>query len=257
MRRRPLDARIEQTVETPEWKRERSPSTPPTAPARSPTSICRNHVPRPLQVLHYLPAGDVASGFRSLPDSMDERMAPFVRGGRAAFGVVLEGYIERLPPAGFVRSRRRDGRVQGVVVRRVTDLRRGLDYLETRTDIDKARIGVIAPSAGSVLGLILAALEDRYRAYVFIGAGLPASYRAMTAAANPINFASHIRAPKLIVQGRYDEDTPLRTATEPLFKLMVEPKRLTIFDGGHVPSVEVEMSATSAWLEEHLGRVVR
>jgi pimeloyl-ACP methyl ester carboxylesterase len=162
-----------------------------------------------------------------------------------------------LRPTGFVAPAVGTVEYREIMVGRVTDLRRGLDYLETRTDIDKARIGVIAPSAGSVLGLILAALEDRYRAYVFIGAGLPASYRAITAAANPINFASHIRAPKLIVQGRYDEDTPLRTATEPLFKLMVEPKRLTIYDGGHVPSVEVEMSTASAWLEEHLGRVVR
>jgi esterase/lipase len=92
---------------------------------------------------------------------------------------------------------------------------------------------------------------------VYIGAGLPGSYRVINAAANPINFAPHIRAPKLIVQGRYDEDTPVRTATEPLFKLLSEPKRLTLYDGGHVPSVEVLMSATSGWLDEHLGRVVR
>ncbi len=92
---------------------------------------------------------------------------------------------------------------------------------------------------------------------MFVGAGLPGTYRAISAAANPINFASQIRAPKLIVQGRYDEDTPLRTATEPLFKLLSEPKRLTLYDGGHVPSVEVVMSATSGWLEEHLGRVAR
>jgi pimeloyl-ACP methyl ester carboxylesterase len=92
---------------------------------------------------------------------------------------------------------------------------------------------------------------------VFIGAGLPGSYRAITPAANPINFAAYIRAPKLIIQGRYDEDTPLRTATEPFFKLLSEPKRLTIYDGGHVPSLEVLMSNTSAWLDESLGRVVR
>ena len=67
----------------------------------------------------------------------------------------------------------------------------------------------------------------------------------------------HIRAPKLIVQGRYDEDTPTRTQSEPLFKLLPEPKRMTVYDGGHVPSMEVMMSASSAWLEAHLGPVVR
>lgn len=92
---------------------------------------------------------------------------------------------------------------------------------------------------------------------MFIVAGLPGSYRAISAAANPINFASRSRAPKLIIQGRYDEDTPLRIATEPFFKLLSEPKRLTLYDGGHVPSIEVVMSTTRPWLEEHLGRVAR
>ena len=173
------------------------------------------------------------------------------------FAVVLEGYIERLRPATFVRPPVASVEFADLTIARVTDLRRGLDYLETRGDIDTKRIGGYAPSAGSILGLILAALENRYRALVLIGAGIPASYRAIHATANPINFASHIRAPKLVVQGRYDEDTPLRTATEPFFRLLTEPKKLTLYEGGHVPSVEVMMSTTSGWLDEQLGRVVR
>ena len=253
----PLDARIEQTMETPEWKRERITFNGANGGRAIAYLYLPNHAPRPLQVMHYLPAGDVDGGFRSLPDSMDDRMAPFVRGGRAAFAVVLEGYIERLRPASFVRPAASSVEFAEIVVNRVTDLRRGLDYLGTRTDVDTSRMAGLAPSAGSTLGIILGALETRYRAFVFIGAGLPGSYRAISAAANPINFAAQIRAPKLILQGRYDEDTPLRTATEPFFKLLSEPKRLTLFDGGHVPSIEVVMSSTSAWLEEHLGRVVR
>jgi pimeloyl-ACP methyl ester carboxylesterase len=207
--------------------------------------------------MHYLPAGDVASGFRSLPDSMDDRMAPFVRGGRAAFAVVLEGYIERLRPPNFARPSVTTVEFAEQIVNAVTDLRRGLDYLETRHDIDRTRIAALAPSAGSTLGIILGAVETRYRALVFIGAGLPDAYRALNATANPINFAPHIRGPKLILQGQYDENIPLRTATEPFFKLLSEPKRLTLFDGGHVPSVEVVMSSTSAWLDEYLGPVAR
>jgi formylglycine-generating enzyme required for sulfatase activity len=254
--KRPLDARVEQTLETPEWRREKITFNGTNGRAIAYLYL-PNHAARPLQIMHYLPAGDVDGGFRSLPDSMDDRMAPFVRSGRAAFGVVLEGYIERLRPAGFVRPPIATVEFADLVVDRVTDLRRGLDYLATRTDVDMARIAGVAPSAGSVLGLILGALENRYRAFVFIGAGLPGSYRAISAAANPINFAASIRAPKLILQGRYDEDTPLRTATEPFFKLLSEPKRLALYDGGHVPSVEVLMSLTTGWLEERMGRVVR
>ena len=253
----PLDARIEQTIETPEWKRERITFVGANGARAIAYLYLPNHAQRPLQVMHYLPAGDVDGGFRSLPDSMDDRMAPFVRGGRAAFGVVLEGYIERLRPAGFVRPLSSTVEFAEIVAGRVTDLRRGLDYLETRKDLDMTRVAVLAPSAGSVLGLIVAALETRYHALVFIGAGIPATYRGISATANPINFASYIRAPKLILQGRYDEDTPLRTATEPFFKLLSEPKLLTLYDGGHVPSLEVVMSTTMPWLEEQLGRVGR
>jgi len=60
-----------------------------------------------------------------------------------------------------------------------------------------------------------------------------------------------------IVQGRYDEDTPTRTQSEPLFKLLHEPKRMTLYEGGHVPSLEVMMSASSAWIEAQLGPVAR
>ena len=252
-----LDAKVEQTIETPEWKREKITFNSGSGERAIAYLYLPNHVRRPLQVIHFLPAGDVAGGFRSLPEAMDDRMAPFVRAGRAAFGVVLQGYIERLRPAGFVPPPASSVEYTEMMVGRVTDLRRGLDYLETRPDIDMTRMAALAPSAGSVLGLVLGALEDRYRAFVFIGAGLPASFRGISPAANPINYSSYIRGPKLILQGRYDEDTPLRTATEPFFKLLSEPKRLSLYDGGHVPSIEVMMGATSAWLDDQLGRVVR
>ena len=253
----PLEARLEQTIETPEWKRARITFNGANGARAIAYLYLPHHAPRPLQVIHYLPAGDVASGFRSLSESMDDRMAPYVRAGRATFGVVLEGYIERLRPEGFVAPAVTTVEFTELIVSRVTDLRRGLDYLETRTDIDMTRVAAYAPSAGSLLGMVLGALETRYRAFVFVGAGIPASYRQITAAANPITFTPHIRAPKLVVQGRYDEDTPVRTANEPFFRLLSEPKQMIFYDGGHVPSVEVAMSTTSGWLDQQLGRVVR
>jgi formylglycine-generating enzyme required for sulfatase activity/tRNA A-37 threonylcarbamoyl transferase component Bud32 len=253
----PLDARIEQTITTPEWTREKISFNGANGARALAYLYLPLHAPRPLQVIQYLPAGDVDGGFRSVPDSMDDRMAPFVRAGRAAFCVVLEGYIERLRPANFVRPDLSTVEFAEIIIGRVTDLRRGIDYLETRPDVDKTRLAVYAPSAGSVHGLILGAVETRYRAFVFSGAGLPGSIRVIHATGNPSNFAPHILVPKLIVQGRYDEDTPLRTAVEPLFKLLSEPKKLALYDGGHVPSVEVSMSLTRDWLDEHMGRVGR
>jgi hypothetical protein len=253
----PLDARIEETIDTPEWKREKISFNGANGSRALAYLYLPHHVPRPLQVIQYLPAGDVNGGFRSLPESIDDRMVPFVKAGRAVFGVVLEGYIERLRPAGFVMPAASSAEFAEIMVRRVTDLRRGLDYLDTRPDIDGGRIAAFAPSAGAVLGIAAVALETRYRAVVFLGAGIPATYRVIHATANPINFSPFIRPPKLVVQGRYDEDSPPRTAMQPFYKLLSEPKQLFMYDGGHVPSIEVTMAATRDWLDQHLGRVAR
>jgi pimeloyl-ACP methyl ester carboxylesterase len=90
-----------------------------------------------------------------------------------------------------------------------------------------------------------------------VGSGLPKEYESWIPEANPINFAAHIRAPKILVQGRYDEDTPLKTAAEPLFRLMPEPKRLVLFEGRHMPPVELTIRTIGPWLDEMLGRVRR
>ena len=85
----------------------------------------------------------------------------------------------------------------------------------------------------------LAAIEPRYRAVVLVGAG-PAERVDESLGAR--TQSRQLRAPtsarrRSIVQGRYDEDTPLKTAAEPLFRLLPEPKRLVVYEGGHVPSV--------------------
>ena len=214
------------------------------------------HAPRPLQVLHYVPAADVDGGIRSLDASIDDRMGAFVRGGRAVFGVVLEGYVGRPRPAGPPTDRS-TVEYQDEVVDRITELRLGLDYLGTRADLDLSRLVFFGPSAGAQIGLIMAAIEPRYRAVVMVGAGLPNIYDSYVATANPVKFTPHIRAPKLIIQGRYDEDTPLRSASEPMFALMREPKRLVLYDGGHVPASSLLMTVASEWLDEQLGRVTR
>jgi eukaryotic-like serine/threonine-protein kinase len=251
----PLDARVEATEDAPSWTRERITFAGADGERAIAYLYLPRHVAKPLQVIYFVPAGDVNGGYRSLPDSIEDRLAPFIKAGRAAFGVVLKGYIERLRPAGDVPPDHTTVEYFERIRNRVTDLRRGLDYLESRPDVDASRVAFFGPSAGAQIGLITAAVETRYRAVVLIGAGLPKIYQQRIPDANPVIFAAHIRAPKILMQGRYDEDTPLKTAAEPLFKLLPEPKRLVVYEGGHVPSVELTMSTISPWLDETLGRV--
>jgi serine/threonine protein kinase/formylglycine-generating enzyme required for sulfatase activity/predicted esterase len=250
----PLDAKVESVQETPDWRLERITFNGFSGERAIAYLYLPRHYSQPLQVLHMAPAGDVDQGFRSLPAAMEAILAPVIKSGRAAFGVVLKGYIERLQP-GYVMPNRTSAEYLDRIVGRVTDLRRGLDYLATRKEVDMDKLAFFGPSAGAQIGLVLAAVEPRYKAVVMMGAGLSPVPRVPEAM--PSNFAPFIRAPKLIIQGRYDEDTPLKSRTEPLMKVLAEPKELLVFDAGHVAPPEVLLPALNKFLNQYIGSVRR
>ena len=253
----PLDPQIVETQETAEWRREKITFNG----AGGERAIAYLYLPknfaRPLQVIHFVPPGDVEGGLRPLPQAMEDVLAPFIKSGRATFGVVIKGYIERLRPESYNEPEPTKAEYRDKIVNWITDLRRGLDYLETRDDVDAGRIAFFGPSSGARIGLILAAVEQRYRAVALMGAGVRKPYAQWIAEANMINFAPHIRAPKLMIHGRYDENLSLKTEAEPLYKLLREPKRLVLYDGGHIPPFEFFVPVLNSWLDETMGPVKR
>jgi eukaryotic-like serine/threonine-protein kinase len=253
----PLNARIVEVVTTPDWRREKIEFT--AAPGR--TAFAYLYLPSgfrgPLQVIHFSPAGDVGSGWRPLASSIEANLPAFIRGGRAVFSVAQEGFFDRPHPADFVEPDSRSPQFIEYVVTQVTELRRGLDYLQTRKDIDASRIAFMGPSAGSWAGVILTALEPRYKSVLFIGTGIHPSEAMDVQPANRIHFAPRIAANKLLIQGLYDEDSPLRTQAEPLYRLFREPKRLFTYEGGHSPPLAIMVPTVTNWLDETLGPVVQ
>jgi pimeloyl-ACP methyl ester carboxylesterase len=139
----------------------------------------------------------------------------------------------------------------------MTDLRLGIDYLETREDIDKQKIGFLGISNGANVGLVLTAMENRYKSLAFISAGLEKDFRNRLPETSPIKFASQIRTQKFFINGRYDETFPHNTDAKPLFKLLREPRKIVIYDGGHIPTAEFYAPAVNEWFDETLGKVAR
>ena len=168
----PLDAQIVEVKETDEWRREKITFNGAAKQRAIAYLYLPKNYPRPLQVINIIPAGDVATGLRSMSSSIEDRLLPLIKSGRAVFGVVLEGYIERLRPAGYRPPDTTTVEYREMIVNRITDERRGLDYLITRSDIDSKRIACYGPSTGARIGLILAAVENRYAAVVLQGGGL-------------------------------------------------------------------------------------
>lgn len=253
-KRDPLDARVIESVDTPDWTREKV-----TYVVAGKTVPAYLYLPkgfrRPLQVIHYAPAGDVTGGYRTLPHSIEVQFAPLIRAGRAMFSVELEGFLGRPRPPGWVRPDPAEEEWVDYTVSRVTEMRRGVDYLETRQDLDRSRIALLGVSAGGGNGVHITALEDRYRSVVLGGTGINPREERSAAAANRINFAPRITAPKLMLHGRYDEDTPLKSHTEPMFRLLREPKRLELYEGGHIAPLEIAIPAITKWLDETMGPV--
>jgi eukaryotic-like serine/threonine-protein kinase len=57
------------------------------------------------------------------------------------------------------------------VIKNAKEVRRSVDYLETRSDIDKSNIAYLGVSQGTAEGVIYAALEDRFKTVVFLDGG--------------------------------------------------------------------------------------
>ena len=81
------------------------------------------------------------------------------------------------------------------------DLRRSIDYLGNRTDIDMERLAYYGMSWGGYLGAILPAVETRFKAMVLVaggmaGVGIPEI--------NDLNYVGRFTVPTLILNGRYD-----------------------------------------------------
>lgn len=255
--KKPLNAKIVETTETDAWQREKITFMGEGGEQAIAYLYLPKNYPRPLQVLHYVPPGDVVRGLRSLPDSIEMFVAPFIKSGRAVFAVVLEGYTERPFPTGYALPDNSTVEFRKQMVNWITDLRRGVDYLETRNDLNKDKIGFLGISNGANVGLVLTAIETRYKALVFESAGLEKDFRTRTPETSPIKFASQVKTQKLVINGRYDETFPLNTDAKPLFKLLREPKKIILYDGGHIPTVEFFVPTVNNWLDETLGNVAK
>ena len=98
-------------------------------------------------------------------------------------------------------------------------------------------------------------MEKRYSTIVFLAGGLAVKNREKLPEVNGINFAPYIKPPKLLLNGRYDEAAPFEIEALPFFKLLSEPKKLSIVDAGHVPPMEKRVPIINKWLDDTMGPV--
>jgi eukaryotic-like serine/threonine-protein kinase len=102
--------------------------------------------------------------------------------------------------------------------------------------------------------LIFIAQEPRIRAAVLSQGGL--SPERKPPEIDELNFATRVRIPTLMLNGRYDLLYPPETDQLPMFRLLGTPerhKRYVSFDAGHVLLQQQDMKETLEWFDRYLG----
>ncbi len=143
----------------------------------------------------------------------------------------------------------------------INDVRRGVDYLETRQDIQKSGFAYYGFSWGAASGPHTLALDPRFKVGLFVVGGLQPF--KMPPEIDDFNFAPRVKVPVLMLNGDSDSTFPVDMSQKRLFTLLGTPsehKRHVVYPGGHeVFAVRPSQVAREAldWLDRYLGPVQR
>lgn len=158
----------------------------------------------------------------------------------------------------------------------VIDLRRGVDLLLSRQDVDQKRIAYVGHSWDARAGAILDATDKRLSAFVFMGApistrdniltsdapGMVEARKEIPAAtlqtfldtsawADAGSYATHLGpAPALFQYALHDDFSPVEYAKR-YFAMSAGPKEMKFYDSGHALNADARRDRWM-FLQEHL-----
>jgi dienelactone hydrolase len=209
----------------------------------------------PYQAVVYSPGG-TAYVLRSSETLPDLAVGDFVlRSGRAFVYPMYRGSYER----GWAEPTRGPADRRERSVQQTQDLMRTVDYLIDRDDIDGDRLAYLGVSAGAEYGPNSVAIESRFRAAIWVGAGYdPTHMQHEQPFVVPWNYAPHVTVPVLILNGSQDWAIPVETGQMPMVEDLGTPeehKRHQIFDAGHIPTQTEIIRESLDWLDRYLGPV--
>lgn len=166
------------------------------------------------------------------------------------------------------------------ITQQVIDIRRGADYLATRSDVvDMNRLGYFGISMGSLTGAPATAVEPRFKVVVLadgaadfsvvfkkselpefkeivekiqsLGYTLEQAFDILQPV-DPLFYVSHISPrPLLLINGKYDEIFPKETM-EALHNAALEPKKSVWYNSGHILPVNSVIMQMLGWFKLYL-----
>ena len=158
----------------------------------------------------------------------------------------------------------RDGR--DIEVQTVQDLRRAVDVLSARDDVDPERIGFVGFSAGAKTGAILAGVDHRIKAFALMGGGsfppslfaeqLPAQYRkevlGILRQVDPLRFVRESSPSQMLLQNGSGDEVVPRQALMAVNRAAGKPKTIRWYSTGHEPGRKAYGDQLD-WMSARLG----
>jgi dienelactone hydrolase len=195
-----------------------------------------------------------------------------------AVSILIDAPFRRIAPSRKPFDITKPENNRDVLVQTVIDLRRAVDLLTSRPDVDAKRIGYVGHSYGAALGGVLSSVEKRVKAYVLM-AGDPSwtaslrsgtdpsseqsrksvtkeqldKYIEVTAPLDAINYIGHAAPSALFFQfARYDVEIPERAALQ-YAQAASAPKFIKWYDVGHELDNVEALGDRGEWLREKIG----
>ncbi|MGB8537001.1 MAG: protein kinase [Acidobacteriaceae bacterium] len=255
----PLNAKVESVEQAEDWRQERVSFDAAYGGERVTAYL---FLPKgaspPFQVVVYFP--DAAAALMRLSaNGLPNYLSDFdfiLKSGRAVLFPIYKGTFERGGGPKLIYWPNTSSTYRDNVIFWSKDLSRSIDYLETRQDINPNELAYEGDSWGAAMGALLPAVETRFKALILLSPGFFLQERLPEV--DQLNFAPHVKAPVLMLNGRYDFLWPPRISQEPMFRLLgtpTEQKRRVVYGTGHdVPRTELIRESLN-WLDKYLGPV--
>ncbi len=139
------------------------------------------------------------------------------------------------------------------------DMRRSIDYLVERDDIDKEKIAYYGVSVGGVWGPMALAIEDRFKTGILVSGGLPNDARvsATTPVIDPLHHAPRVKVSVLMINGKEDR---IAVSQQPMYDFLGTPeehKQHIVYPDGPLLSSNSDdfRKRVADWLDSYLGLV--
>ncbi|WP_282160463.1 alpha/beta hydrolase [Ulvibacterium marinum] len=133
---------------------------------------------------------------------------------------------------------------RNVIAQTVFDLRRAVDFIETRKELDSKRIGYYGISLGGIIGTVFCGVENRVKVPVIALAGgqlnLLYKEKAFSREAKdfmgivePLNFVKHIAPRPFLMLNAKNDEVVHPAMSKLLFNAAEEPKEMVWYDAKH------------------------